>query len=86
MTSELARGEVTGHRHRFLGDSGVTLFRDDALARDIPPGLYIGHVEVPKSGADLVHDEHDTISLPAGKYRIRRQREFNAGAMRIVAD
>lgn len=82
----LARGEVTGHRHRFTGDSGAALFRDDGLARDIPPGLYIGHVEVPQRGADLVHEEHDAISLPAGTYRIRRQREWDAAEARIVAD
>jgi len=49
----LARGETTGHRHAFYG--GAMLFRDDALARDMPaPELYIGHVklEVP---TELVH-------------------------------
>jgi len=82
----LARGEVTGHRHRFTGDSGVTLFRDDALARDVPSELYIGHVKVGLAGADLVHEEHDTISLPAGTYCIRRQREWTAEQARVVAD
>lgn len=82
----LARGEVTGHRHRFTGDSGVTLFRDDALARDMPAELYIGHIKIAAGGADLVHEEHDTIALPAGTYRIRRQREFSAAQARIVAD
>lgn len=82
----LARGEVTGHRHRFTGDSGVALFRDDALARDVPTGLYIGHIKVGGDGADLIHEEHSTISLLKGTYRIRRQREFDAGEARIVAD
>jgi hypothetical protein len=82
----LARGEVTGHRHRFTGDSGVALFRDDALARDVPSELYIGHVKVGAAGADLVHEEHDTISLPAGTYCIRRQREWTAEKARVVAD
>src|SRR5262245_41465685 len=41
----LSRGELTDHRHSFYG-GGVMLFRDDALARDVPPGLYIGHVKV----------------------------------------
>lgn len=82
----LARGEVTGHRHRFTGDSGVTLFRDDGLARDVPTELYIGHVKVPAPGASLVHEEHDAITLPEGVYRIRRQREWTAEAARVVAD
>lgn len=82
----LARGEVTGHRHRFTGDSGVLMFRDDALARGLAPELYVGHVVVPDGGADLLHEEHDTISLPPGSYRIRRQREWTAEQARVVAD
>jgi hypothetical protein len=71
----LARGELTGHRHAFFG-GGVMLFRDDALARGIPPELYIGHVKVSEPSADLRHEEHATITLPAGTYRARRQREW----------
>ena len=82
----LARGEATGHRHRFTGDSGVVMFRDDALARGVAPELYVGHVTVPKGGAALMHEEHGTIDMPQGTYRIRRQRELTAGAARMVAD
>jgi hypothetical protein len=71
----LRRGELTGHRHAFYG-YGVTLFRDDALARDVPPALYIGHVQVSAPSADLQHEEHATITLPAGTYRVRRQQEW----------
>ena len=82
----LARGEVTGHRHRFAPDSGVVMFRDDALARDIPAELYVGHIRVRGDGAELRHEEHSTINLPAGTYRVRRQREWTAEAARVVAD
>lgn len=83
----LGRGEVTGHRHRFTGDSGAVMFRDDGLARDVPSQLYLGHVKIADAGgAELVHEEHDTIKLPPGTYRIRRQREFDAGEARLVAD
>ena len=71
----LAEGEATGHRHAFYG-GGVTLFRDDALARDIPAKLYIGHLIVEGNSAELKHEEHDTIVLPKGTYRVRLQREF----------
>lgn len=81
----LACGEVTGHRHAFYG-GGVTMFRDDALARDVPASLYIGHVTIADGGADLKHEEHATIALPSGTYRIRRQREWTAGDARVVAD
>ena len=81
----LARGEATGHRHAIHGDNAV-MFRDDGLARDLDRSLYIGHVVVGKGGADLRHEEHGTIHLPKGTYRIRRQREWDVGEARIVAD
>jgi hypothetical protein len=71
----LAHGEVTGHRHAFYGGA-VTLFRDDGLARDMPAELYIGHLVVSDPVARLQHEEHSTIALPKGTYRVRRQREF----------
>ena len=81
----LARGEVTGHRHAFY--SGATMFRDDALARDIPAHLYLGHIKIAaKEGAELRHEEHETIKLAPGTYRVRRQSEWDAGEARTVAD
>jgi hypothetical protein len=49
----LAEGEVTGHRHAFYG--GATMFRDDALARDVPSELFIGHIKIAEGGAVLEH-------------------------------
>jgi len=81
----LARGEVTGHRHRFALEDRVTMFRDGSLA-GIATELYIGHIKIGKSGATLLHEEHAPIELTPGTYRVRRQREWNAAAVRIVAD
>jgi len=82
----LARGEVTGHRHAFHGGN-VVMFRDDALARDMPSELYVGHIRVKGESADLRHEEHDTITLPKGTYRVRRQREFDGlEAARVLED
>ena len=80
----LAEGEVSGHRHALYGE--VAMFRDDSLAWDIPPELYVGHVRVQGPSARLEHDEHDAISLPRGTYRVRRQRELEPRDARIVAD
>ena len=81
----IGRGEVTGHRHAFHG--GVDMFRADALAADMPAELYVGHVTVTGDGADLVHEEHGTIRLPKGTWRVRRQREFDPRIKaRVVAD
>lgn len=80
----LAEGELTGHRHAIYDT--VTMFRDDALARDIPKGLYVGHVNVDADGALVVHHEHAPISLPKGTYRVRRQRELDPEEARVVLD
>ena len=77
----LAEGEHTGHRHAFY--SGATLFRDDALARNVPSELYIGHLKIAPGGATLEHGpgpgqrgDHDPIHLPPGTYVALRQREY----------
>lgn len=80
----LAEGEVTGHRHAFY--EKVTMFRDDALARDIPDGLYVGHVKIEDRPVALTHQEHAPITLDAGTYRVRRQRELEPQDARIIAD
>ena len=80
----LAEGETSGHRHAI--HDPVTFFRDDGLARDIPDGLYVGHVKVEGPTARLVHEEHAPIELPAGTYRVRRQRELDPREVRLVAD
>jgi hypothetical protein len=70
----VAGGEKAGHYHSVIGS--VTLFRDDALARDIPPGLYTLHLKVHSARARLEHDEHAPITLRRGTYRLRRQRQL----------
>jgi hypothetical protein len=70
----LAEGEATGHRHRLFGT--VAMYRDNALARDVPSDLYVGHVRVSSPMARLEHEEHAAITLPRGIYRIRRQRHL----------
>lgn len=80
----LAEGELTGHRHAIF--ERVTMFRDEALAREIPAGLYVGHVKVEGGPATIRHQEHAPISLGEGTYRVRRQRELEPRDAVIVAD
>lgn len=80
----LAEGEKTGHHHAIR--DRVTMFHDDELARDIPPGLYIGHVQVNSPFARVTHEEHAPLTLPRGTYRVRRQRELGPRDARILAD
>jgi hypothetical protein len=74
----LAHGEVTGHAHA-ISDDGVKLFGDGAQT-DV---TYLQVVDVP---ALLKHDEHATIALEPGAYRVVRQREYTPEAIRRVAD
>ena len=53
-------GEATGHAHRLVG--GEVWNGGTVLI-------------VPDTPAELTHDEHDTIILPEGHYRVLRQRE-----------
>jgi len=80
----LAEGERTGHHHAILDH--VTMFQDDKLARDIPPGLYIGHIQITSPSARVPHEEHAPLTLPRGTYRVRRQRELGPRDARVLAD
>ena len=80
----LAEGEATGHRHAIF--EKVVMFRDDGLARDIPDGLYIGHVRVAGPTALVQHEEHAAIPLTPGTWRVRRQRELELRDVRTVQD
>lgn len=74
----LAHGEVTGHAHA-IKDKRAVLFRDPKLAEIFM--RVSGNTPV-----ELQHDEHDTIDIPPGNYRVIRQREYSPEAIRNVAD
>ncbi|QOZ48749.1 hypothetical protein XH89_17145 [Bradyrhizobium sp. CCBAU 53340] len=80
----LLEGEATGHCHAIR--EGATLFRDDDLARDIPAGLYLGHLQIAAAYARVTHEEHAPLTLPRGTYRVRRQRELGPRDARVLAD
>lgn len=67
----LAAGEATGHHHVVTG-AGARLFEEGGRR----------FLHVPEKGAGVVHEEHDTITLPAGDYEIRGQREYEPPAER----
>lgn len=69
----LALGETTGHAHRIVG-GGVS---EDGW----------GQMRVSAGPeTNLVHEEHGTIRIPEGTYRVVRQRQFGDGGPRGVAD
>jgi hypothetical protein len=72
----VAYGEATGHAHA-IGDSGAALLEHDA-------DRYLRVTAT--GGVHLTHEEHNTIVLPPGDYRVVRQREYAPEAPRVVAD
>jgi hypothetical protein len=74
----LAHGEVTGHAHA-IKDKRAMLFRDPNLA-----AMFLNVTG--DEPVALEHDEHSTIDLPPGPYRVIRQREYSREEIRRVAD
>jgi hypothetical protein len=73
----LARGETTGHAHVIAGpDAQLLADRDDIDRLFVSVG----------SGASLVHEAHGPIAVPAGCYRVVRQRHYVPDAARAAAD
>lgn len=73
----LAYGEVTGHAHVVIGD--VELLASDVAEMD-ERFLRI------ERECQVVHEEHDTITLPPGDYKVGRQAEYAPEEIRTVSD
>lgn len=72
----LAEGETTGHLHQFIDSVNVTCY-------ELNNQQYIDVI----NQSDLVHNEHDTLSINIGKYKCVRQREVDlSNEIRRVED
>jgi hypothetical protein len=74
----LAYGEHTGHAHALVDDK-VALY---TVAKG-QTGSILG---VSRGPSYLRHEEHGTVTLPAGFYRVIRQREYVPNGQRDVND
>ncbi len=72
----LAEGEVTGHAHRVAESGSAELFQRGSEM----------FLRVLAQTARIIHEEHGPITLPAGDYRVWRQREYTPREIRIVRD
>jgi len=72
----LALGESTGHAHAVVGRGELY-----PSASAFEP-MYL---HLPEGGR-VVHEEHAAFPLPPGWYRVVRQREYEPGSVRMVAD
>jgi hypothetical protein len=84
----LAYGEATGHAH--VVEGSCALLEPPPADEDlVTPGdleeLNLRFLRVEEECV-LVHDEHDTITLPPGDYRVGQQREYSPEELRTVAD
>jgi hypothetical protein len=76
----LAHGVVTGHDHALAGKN----VKAYVAAKDAKEGELF--LEISGKSAALTHDEHSTITLPAGTYKVSRQREYSPEEIRRVQD
>lgn len=91
----LARGEVTGHKHQIRSQHASLFAVEDnrltgesamqVIAR-LGGGLIPDRLLRLEKPAELVHEEHSAIKLPAGNYVVRIQREYSPQSLRSVAD
>lgn len=70
----IGEGEITGHHHAVIEKTASILEKDGLRWLDAP------------KGAELLHEEHRTIELPSGTYRIVQQRVYHAGKVQRVVD
>jgi len=71
--STLALGEVTGHSHVLVAER--TTIREYVM-----PGSDFGALVdalVVEDVATLTHQEHATLTVPPGTYKVTRQREYS---------
>jgi hypothetical protein len=71
----LVHGQATGHAHA-LSTEKTSMVETAAGDRFLKV----------EEGAELVHEEHTMIPLPAGLYQVIRQREYSPEAVRNVMD
>ena len=71
----LAYGEATGHKHAIhSNDANLYAANDDDV-----------YLEILKT-VNLSHEEHSTISIPQGKYKVIIQKEYTPDGYRNVYD
>ena len=90
----LQRGETTGHKHQFLGNTVLKVYADEVpVQRDLENVMRITDIvgrrfiEVLET-ADLLHEEHKPIRVEPGLYEldIVREWDYTDGITRSVVD
>ena len=74
--SILARGEATGHAHRVESREAVELW-------EFENELYF---RLGSAGGEVVHEEHATIRLEPGNYKVWKQRQYQPDGNSWIED
>jgi hypothetical protein len=83
----LAYGEITGHAHAIASrDAALYELPVDTSSEADAVWQQAQRLLTVRRPVKLQHEEHATIRLPAGNYRVIRQREYSPEAIRNVAD
>jgi len=77
--NSILEGEVSNHHHRI---SKGTIFKTEPT---IDNNYLLGYLDLESTGL-LTHEEHKTIEVPAGKYILHVQREYDPIEERRVRD
>lgn len=71
----LVEGEITGHAHQLVDPATFQILTtENEMYVDI------------NAETQIVHEEHDAITLPKGKYKVWVQQEYTPQAARNVMD
>jgi len=79
----LAYGEVTGHAHA-VKDSAKSKLYVDTDSNDVDE-MRLRFLNITEE-TEIVHEEHDSIPLGPGVYKVIRQVEYEPEGYKYVAD
>ena len=75
---------IANRSHQRIWDGGI--LKTYAGPITIEPNKQVISYAIVDAPAELTHEEHPTITIPAGLYEIRRQREYDTDYIRFVED
>lgn len=82
----LARGDATGHAHVLEGEAELLMLERDHWQATRPLEEMEERFLRVQAESSLFHEEHSTVAVPSGNYRVVRQREYAPRVRRFVAD
>lgn len=71
----VAYGEVTGHHHKVVGDEAIVGLDKNNVMWIVTP-----------HGAEVIHEEHNTVPLEEGTWRVVNQTQYTPKGWVRVAD